>query len=136
LEGIRFDAATQIANDKFLKILVQQAKDQAHARYTIKHFILLNILLFLFSGFGTNFYCVGEYLPDKPEYVLSNGGPMDGVWHDSFYWKIREAMVTETPNLEELKDVIDARRQGYKNITDVVNYNSNHDHDRLLVDLD
>jgi 1,4-alpha-glucan branching enzyme len=60
---------------------------------------------------------------------------MDGVWHDSFYWKMREAMVTDTPNWEELKDSIDARRKGYKKITDVVNYQSNHDHDRLLVDL-
>jgi len=36
LKGIRFDAATQIANDKFLKILAQQAKEQAHARYRKK----------------------------------------------------------------------------------------------------
>ncbi len=44
-------------------------------------------------------------------------------------------MLTDTTNWEELKNVIDARRQGYKNITDVVNYQSNHDHDRLLVEL-
>jgi 1,4-alpha-glucan branching enzyme len=44
-------------------------------------------------------------------------------------------MITDTTNWEQLKDVIDARRQGYKNITDVVNYQSNHDHDRLLVEL-
>ncbi|CAF1048926.1 unnamed protein product [Rotaria sordida] len=118
IDGIRFDAATQIANDKFLKILVQQIKQQARER-----------------GFGTEFYCVGEYLPDKPEYVISNGGPMDGVWHDSFYLKLRESMSNEPPKLDELKDVIDARRQGYQNITDVVNYQSNHDHNRLLVDL-
>jgi 1,4-alpha-glucan branching enzyme len=93
------------------------------------------IFFSLISGFGTEFYCVGEYLPDKPEYVISNNGPMDGLWHDSYYWKIREAMVTDNPNWEELKNVIDARRQGYKNITDIVNYQSNHDHDRLLVDL-
>jgi 1,4-alpha-glucan branching enzyme len=60
---------------------------------------------------------------------------MDGIWHDSFYWKIREYTLADTTNWEELKDVIDARRQGYKNLTDIVNYNSNHDHDRLLVDL-
>jgi len=66
---------------------------------------------------------------------MSNGGPMDGIWHDSFYWKIRQAVVFDTPNLEDLKNAIDARREGYKNITDVVNYQSNHDHDRLLVEL-
>ncbi len=35
-EGIRFDAATQIANDEFLKILVQQSKKLARARYKIQ----------------------------------------------------------------------------------------------------
>ena len=91
--------------------------------------------LSFFSGFGADFYCVGEYLPDRTEAVISNNGPMDGIWHDSFYWKIRDAIVFDTPNWKELKNVIDARRQGYKNITDVVNYQSNHDHDRLLVEL-
>jgi type IV secretory pathway VirB3-like protein len=32
LIGIRFDAATQIANDEFLKIIVQQSKEQARDR--------------------------------------------------------------------------------------------------------
>jgi len=91
--------------------------------------------LYLYSGYAPNFFCVGEYLPDKVEAVMSNGGPMDGIWHDSFYWKIREAIVFDTVNWEELKNVIDARRQGYKNTTDIVNYQSNHDHDRLLVEL-
>ncbi len=31
-KGIRFDAATQIANDEFLKILVQQSKKLARTR--------------------------------------------------------------------------------------------------------
>ncbi|CAF4089665.1 unnamed protein product, partial [Rotaria sp. Silwood2] len=118
IDGIRFDAATQLANDKFLKILVQEIKEQARER-----------------GFGKELYCVGEYLPDGPEHLISNGGPMDGIWHDSFYLKIRESMGTEPPKFNELKDVIDARRQGYNNITDVVNYQSSHDHNHLLVDL-
>ncbi|CAF0732377.1 unnamed protein product [Adineta steineri] len=118
IDGIRFDAATQIANDEFLRVVVEQSKQQVQDR-----------------GFGPEFYCVGEYLPDKPEYVISNGGPMDGVWHESFYWRIRDSVFTGTSSWEDLKDVIDARRQGYKNITDVVNYQSNHDHDRLLVDI-
>ncbi|CAF1378155.1 unnamed protein product, partial [Rotaria sordida] len=117
-DGIRFDAATQIANNDFLKTIVQQSKEQARNR-----------------GYAPEFYCVGEYLPDEMEAVISNNGPMDGVWHDTFYYKIREAVTLDTPNWEELKHAVDARRRGYKTITDVVNYQSNHDHDRLLVDL-
>jgi len=117
-DGIRFDAATQIANDEFLAVIAKQSREQARDR-----------------GYAPNFFCVGEYLPDKTESVLSNGGPMDGIWHDSFYWKLREAIVLDEVNWEELKNVIDGRRQGYNNITDVVNYQSNHDHDRLLPEL-
>lgn len=66
---------------------------------------------------------------------MSNGGPMDGLWHDSLYWRLREALVFDQPQWEELKNAIDARRQGYKSVTDTVNYQSNHDHDRILVEL-
>ncbi|CAF3444546.1 unnamed protein product [Rotaria socialis] len=50
-------------------------------------------------------------------------------------WPARK-YITESilPN-SALKDVIDARQRGYRNITDLVNHQSNHDYDRLLVDL-
>ncbi|CAF1572479.1 unnamed protein product [Didymodactylos carnosus] len=35
IDGIRFDAATQIANDEFLKIIVDQAKELAQKRYDL-----------------------------------------------------------------------------------------------------
>lgn len=74
-------------------------------------------------------------MPDQPQSVISNGGPMDGVWHETFYQVLRDSFGNDPPKLEELKNVIDARRRGYKKTTDLVNYQSNHDHDRLLVDL-
>ena len=86
-------------------------------------------------GFASNFFCVGEYLPDRVESVLSNGGPMDSVWHESLYWKLRDVLVFDVVDWEDVKNGIDARRRGYKTIVDVVNYQSNHDHDRLLVEL-
>ncbi|CAF2944680.1 unnamed protein product [Rotaria sp. Silwood2] len=49
--------------------------------------------------------------------------------------KKTQALVLDTPNWGELKNVVDASRRGYKTITDVVNYQSNHDRDCLLVDL-
>ena len=60
---------------------------------------------------------------------------MDGVWHYTGYLKLREAILKEPSKLDELKDFIDARRKGFKKMTDLVNYQSNHDHDRLVVDL-
>ncbi len=41
-KGIRFDAATQIANDEFLKILVQQSKELARVRYKIEEKLFIN----------------------------------------------------------------------------------------------
>jgi hypothetical protein len=41
-KGIRFDAATQIANDEFLKILVQQSKELARARYKTEEKLFMN----------------------------------------------------------------------------------------------
>ena len=135
MKGIRFDAATQINNEEFLTTISQQSREQARDRYDKTNVYLVNICFYLYSGYAPHFFCVGEYLPDKVESVISNGGPMDSIWHDSLYWKLRDAIVFDALNWEELKNVIDGRRQGYKNITDIVNYQSNHDHDRLLVEL-
>ena len=91
--------------------------------------------LLLYRGYGPHFFCVGEYLPERLESVMSNGGPMDSLWHDRLYWKLRDALVFDQVNWEELKNAIDSRREGYRNVIDTVNYQSNHDHDRLLVEL-
>ncbi|CAF1532851.1 unnamed protein product, partial [Didymodactylos carnosus] len=67
--------------------------------------------------------------------IRDYNGPMDGCWHDSMYWIIREALLNDNVEWEKVKDVIDGKRQGYKRIVNLVNYVSNHDHDRLLVEL-
>jgi 1,4-alpha-glucan branching enzyme len=38
-------------------------------------------------------------------------------------------------DFDNLKSIIDCRKQGYKTGKNVVNYISNHDHDRLLVEI-
>jgi 1,4-alpha-glucan branching enzyme len=37
--------------------------------------------------------------------------------------------------LEQLKDVIDSKRQGFMGATNVINYLTNHDHDHIMVEL-
>jgi hypothetical protein len=44
------------------------------------------------------------------------------------------AYVTDT-DIGRLKAVIDCRQQGFLEITNIVNYIGNHDHDRMLVEL-
>ena len=113
LDGLRFDAARQIANYDFMHWIVQEAKNAAGPK---------------------PFYAVAEYIPDNPS-ITNLDGPMDGCWHDSFYHCIVPQLCGDFFDLERLKDVIDCKRQGYLGATNVVNYLTNHDHDRLFAEL-
>lgn len=112
-DGIRYDAARQIANYDFMGWIVQEAKAAAGPK---------------------PFYNVAEYIPDTPS-ITNFDGPMDGCWHDSFYHCIVPHLCGERFDLEQLKDVIDCKRQGYMGATNVVNYLTNHDHNHLMAEL-
>lgn len=112
IDGIRYDAARQIANYDFMHWIVQQTKQTAG---------------------GKPFYNIAEHIPETTS-ITGEEGPMDGCWHESFYHCVREHMGGEF-DLERLKDAINAKRQGYLGGTNVVNYLTNHDHPRLMVEL-
>ncbi len=113
VDGIRYDAARQIANYDFMHWIVQEAKRTA----------------------GTKpFYNIAEHIPETTS-ITNVDGPMDGCWHESFYNCIKEHICGDTFDLERLKDAIDAKRQGFMGATNVVNYLTNHDHDRLMAEL-
>lgn len=113
IDGIRYDAARQIANYDFMHWIVEEAKKTA----------------------GTKpFYSIAEHIPETPS-ITNVDGPMDGCWHDSFYHCLKEHICGDAFDLERLKDVIDCKRQGFMGATNVINYLSNHDHDRLMVEL-
>ncbi|MFP5269008.1 alpha-amylase family glycosyl hydrolase [Coleofasciculus sp.] len=113
IDGIRYDAARQIANYEFMHWIVQETKKTAEAK---------------------PFYNIAEYIPDNPS-ITNVDGPMDGCWHDSFYHTVKPHICGDRFDLESLKDVIDCKRQGYLGATNVVNYLTNHDHERLMVEL-
>ncbi len=113
IDGIRYDAARQIANYDFMHWIVQQTKETASMK---------------------PFYNVAEHIPETTS-ITNADGPMDGCWHDSFYHCILEHICGETFDLERLKDVIDCKRQGFMGTTNVVNYLTNHDHNHLMVEL-
>jgi len=113
LDGIRFDAARQLGNYDFMHWIVQEAKNVAGPK---------------------PFYTVAEYIPEDPS-ITNVDGPMDGCWHDSFYHSIIPQLCGDNFDLERLKEVIDCKRQGFLGATNVVNYLSNHDHDRVFSEL-
>lgn len=112
IDGIRYDAARQIANYDFMHWIVEQTKQTAG---------------------GKPFYNIAEHIPETTS-ITGEEGPMDGCWHESFYHCVKEHLGGEF-DLERLKDAIDAKRQGYPGVTNVVNYLTNHDHPRLMVEL-
>lgn len=112
IDGIRYDAARQIANYDFMHWIVEQTKQTAG---------------------GKPFYNIAEHIPETTS-ITGEEGPMDGCWHESFYHCVKEHLGGEF-DLERLKDAIDAKRQGYLGVTNVVNYLTNHDHPRLMVEL-
>ena len=113
LDGIRYDAARQIANYDFMHWVVQEAKKTASMK---------------------PFYDIAEYIPETTS-ITNVDGPMDACWHDSFRHVITVHICGDTFDLEQLKDVIDCKRQGFMGATNVVNYLTNHDHDRIMVEL-
>jgi len=60
---------------------------------------------------------------------------MDGCWHDSFYWTLRDLLLNDNVDIGRLKAGIDCRQQGFLGVTNVINYIGNHDHDRMLVEM-
>ncbi|MBW4523065.1 MAG: DUF3459 domain-containing protein [Scytolyngbya sp. HA4215-MV1] len=113
IDGIRYDAARQIANYDFMHWIVQEAKQTAGAK---------------------PFYNIAEHIPETTS-ITNLDGPMDGCWHDSFYHCVLEHICGDTFDLERLKDVLDAKRQGFLGTTNVVNYLTNHDHNHVMAEL-
>ncbi|MBD2386326.1 alpha-amylase family glycosyl hydrolase [Cylindrospermum sp. FACHB-282] len=113
IDGIRYDAARQIANYDFMHWVVQEAKKTAGAK---------------------PFYNIAEHIPETTS-ITNVDGPMDGCWHDSFRHTITVHICGDTFDVESLKDAIDAKRQGFMGATNVVNYLTNHDHDHIMVEL-
>jgi 1,4-alpha-glucan branching enzyme len=113
IDGIRYDAAKQIGNYDFMHWIVQESKHTAGDK---------------------PFYNIAEHIPDTPD-ITNQDGPMDGCWHDSFYHTLVPQLCGEGFDLQALEDILDPRRQGYLGATNVVNYLSNHDQQRLMVEL-
>ncbi|HEY9848879.1 MAG TPA: alpha-amylase family glycosyl hydrolase [Leptolyngbyaceae cyanobacterium] len=113
IDGIRYDAARQMANYDFMHWIVQETKKTASMK---------------------PFYNIAEYIPDTPS-ITNIDGPMDGCWHDSFYHCVVPHICGDMFDLERLKEVIDCKRRGYMGATNVVNYITNHDHNRVMVEL-
>ncbi|MGL5876182.1 MAG: alpha-amylase family glycosyl hydrolase [Xenococcaceae cyanobacterium] len=113
IDGIRYDAARQIANYDFMHWIVDEAKNAA----SMKPFIN-----------------IAEHIPETTD-ITNVDGPMDSCWHDSFYHSVKAHICGDRFDVEELKNVLDCKRQGFMGAVNVVNYLTNHDHERIMKEL-
>lgn len=74
---------------------------------------------------------IAEHIPELPEFVAADR-PMDGFWHESIRIFARENLGGNTFDIEKLKQVLDAKQQGYQQTTNVINYLVSHHRHHLL----
>lgn len=113
IDGIRFDAVRQLANDEFLEWLANEAKEATAPK---------------------PFYAIAEHIPDTSR-IVHPEGPLDACWHESFRYFVLPHICGEMFDLERLKEVLDPRRQGYAVSTNVINYLATHDRERVFREL-
>ncbi len=113
IDGIRFDAVRQLANVEFLDWLAKQSKK---------------------NTINKPFYNIAEYIPDTKE-ITSPDGPLDACWHESFRYFMIPSICGESFELEQLKEVLDPKRQGYATAINVINYLATHDREHLFREL-
>lgn len=113
IDGIRYDALRQLNNRDFMDWIARAAQQVAGKK---------------------PFYNIGEHIPEDPS-LVGPQGPMDGCWHDSFRLFVSDHLCGKTFDLEQLKEVLEPKRQGYPGVSDVVNSLTNHDHSYVLEEL-
>ena len=71
------------------------------------------------------FYTAAEYVPETPDILKSNGGPVDVCWSCSFHGVMANNLIDQSKfELDLMKYIISA--------SDLVNYLSCHDNERFL----
>lgn len=113
IDGFRFDAVSQMGHFDFLGQLTHETVQLAQPK---------------------PFYNIGELIPESPD-ATNLDGPLDACWRDGFLHQIRPLLMEDEGDIETVKDLIDAKRSGYLGAVNAINYLSNHDHDRLMVQL-
>ena len=113
IDGIRYDAARQIANYNFMHWITEQTRQVASMK---------------------PFFNIAEHIPETSE-IVGLEGPMDSCWHESFRQCLLDHICGDRFDLEALKEVLDGKRQGFAGATDVINYLASHDRSELITKL-
>ncbi|MBW4574532.1 MAG: alpha amylase C-terminal domain-containing protein [Aphanothece sp. CMT-3BRIN-NPC111] len=112
IDGIRFDAVRQLDNYDFLHWITKEATQAAGSK---------------------PFYNIAEHIPEATA-IVAPSGPMEGCWHESFRIFVIENITGDIFDIGRLKQVLDAKSDGFQGATSVVNYLASHDRDHLMAE--
>lgn len=113
IDGFRFDAVSQMGHFDFLNQLTDETSKTAQPK---------------------PFYNIGELIPESPD-ATNVEGPLDACWRDAFQQQLVPLLCGDETDIETVKELVDAKRSGYLDSLNVINYITNHDHDHLMVQL-
>ena len=112
-DGLRFDAVKQLDNPDFLGWIVDEAGLAAKPK---------------------PLFTIAEHIPETPE-LSGFEGPVDSSWRVSFHYNLLDLLLQEGDAVELVKELMDPRRTGFQSATNVVNYPTSHDQERLMTNL-
>jgi pullulanase len=123
IDGVRVDSVPNIADPDTVGELSSQARTAWRDRYPDPERV---------SDANARFLVVGEDLsqPEPLTWVTENR--LDGVWHESFKRRLRNLLIgsqdaADTSFADTVEKLIDCRRLGYSDGSQVVNYITSHD---------
>jgi 1,4-alpha-glucan branching enzyme len=111
-DGLRFDAVKQLGNPEFLGDMVDQAGLTAQPK---------------------PLFTIAEQIPEDPA-LSSLEGPVDGSWRVSFHYNLLDVLL-KGAGIDRVKELLDPTPAGFQSATNVVNYATSHDQNRLMVHL-
>ena len=112
-DGLRFDAVKQLDNPEFLRWIVDEAGLKAEPK---------------------PLFTIAEHIPEDPN-LSGYEGPVDSSWRVSFHYNMLDLFLKEDSGVDLAKELINPTPAGFQSTSNVVNYLTSHDQNRLIVNL-
>lgn len=112
-DGLRFDAVKQLDRPEVLRWIVEEAGKASR---------------------NGRLYTIAEHIPEKPE-LGGLEGPVDGSWRVSFHYNFLDVVKQEGSAVDIVKQMVDPTQAGFQSTTEIVNYLTSHDQNRVMPNL-
>ncbi|SHO46782.1 alpha-amylase family glycosyl hydrolase [Desulfopila aestuarii] len=124
IDGVRIDSVKTVSNWDFIEDFTAAGRSRWLLRCSETEMTS--------ETANSRFLVVAEILDDQEEKEMVRQKRTDGIWNDSFKRRIRHAILGCNLNEDDgfgdmIRKMIDSRRLGYSDLSQVVNYVGSHD---------